>query len=668
MPPVDFLLFIMKRLFPFLSLLFLIAFFSCEKIDDPGTSGKSGPDPVISEGPSGITYQLLVYSFCDSDGDGCGDFAGIISKLDYLKQMGVGAIWLSPIHPSSSYHGYDVNDYTSVNPDYGTEADFKALLDAAHSKDIKVYIDYVLNHTSKDHEWFLDAKQSADSPYRDWYIFSGDPQSDVKNGKIAMIEKTGYNSGEWTSCSTGSTGPQKIRFTIELDSSKKPKTLTARQVETINNNGIQNSGLYLYYGDGKMAQFYSDYSLSIEMESDWGVLVRTNPNNWNTGTKYGAKSGAEKLSWNVPINIYPSSSSLDPEDILLPGMGKFWYHSMFGSWMPDINYGAVSTCENSAPFKAVCEAADKWIIMGVDGLRLDAVKNIYHKASSGENPEFLKKFYDHCNAVYKAAGHTDDIYMVGEQFSEANAVAPYYLGLPALFEFSFWWRLKDAINGGNAGSFVTTLQSYQKLYSQYRSDYIEATKLSNHDEVRTADDFGRNISKIKLAGAVLLSCSGEPYIYQGEELGYWGDKNRGDEYVRTPIRWTKGGKLADGKLDGKVDYAMLTDDMSVEAEQQNDNSVLKVYMDFGMARSRYEALAKGTLVQCTEVSQFPQLAAWYRVCENQTMFVVHNFSGVSPAVTLSNTKLDNMICSNGAVTVNGSRLTMGPYSSAIFLQ
>ena len=158
----------MKRFLYFLLCLALLA--GCGKHHTP----EPGPDPIIDsveyDGGSGITYQLLVYSFCDSDGDGIGDFNGITSKLDYLREMGVRAIWLSPIHKATSYHGYDVEDYDSVNPEYGTEADFRRLLQTARSKGIKIYIDYVLNHTSKEHPWFLDAKSSEDSQYRDRYI------------------------------------------------------------------------------------------------------------------------------------------------------------------------------------------------------------------------------------------------------------------------------------------------------------------------------------------------------------------------------------------------------------------------------------------------------------------------------------------------------------------
>ena len=170
----------MKRLLSLL-LVFTLAFFtacdpSLSKPDNNGGSGNSNNNsgnntelPEVSRnGKSGISYQLLVYSFADSNGDGCGDFKGIESKLDYLKSMGVQALWLSPIHKSSSYHGYDVLDYTSIDPDFGTEDDFKSLVNSAHSKGIKIYLDYVINHTSKDHPWFLDAKSNADSKYRDY--------------------------------------------------------------------------------------------------------------------------------------------------------------------------------------------------------------------------------------------------------------------------------------------------------------------------------------------------------------------------------------------------------------------------------------------------------------------------------------------------------------------
>lgn len=146
----------------FLNLLFVLTIPACSD-DAPGTDPGSGddtdnqewttitatPDTWDGEKRADISYQLLVYSFADSDEDGWGDFNGITAKLDYLQQLGIKAIWLSPIHPAMSYHGYDVTDYTAVNPQYGTLADFERLLDEAHKRGIKIYLDYVMNHTGK---------------------------------------------------------------------------------------------------------------------------------------------------------------------------------------------------------------------------------------------------------------------------------------------------------------------------------------------------------------------------------------------------------------------------------------------------------------------------------------------------------------------------------------
>jgi alpha-amylase len=116
-------------------------------------------------------YEIFVRSFSDSNGDGIGDFNGITSKLDYLKDLGITGIWLMPINPSPSYHGYDITDYESVNPDYGTMDDFKNLLSEAHKRGIRVIIDLVLNHTSDQDPWFI-AAQEPNSPYRNYYIWS----------------------------------------------------------------------------------------------------------------------------------------------------------------------------------------------------------------------------------------------------------------------------------------------------------------------------------------------------------------------------------------------------------------------------------------------------------------------------------------------------------------
>ncbi len=126
-----------------------------------------------------VFYEIFVRSFYDSDGDGIGDFQGIIEKLDYLNDgdpqtdddLGITGIWLMPVHPSPSYHGYDATDYSAIHPDYGSMDDFKEFLEEAHARGIRVILDYVMNHTSSQHPWFQ-ASSNAQNEKRDFYSWS----------------------------------------------------------------------------------------------------------------------------------------------------------------------------------------------------------------------------------------------------------------------------------------------------------------------------------------------------------------------------------------------------------------------------------------------------------------------------------------------------------------
>ncbi len=117
-----------------------------------------------------VVYQIYPRSFKDSDGDGIGDLKGILSKLDYIKSLGVDAVWLNPIYSSpNDDNGYDVSDYRNIMKDFGTMDDFDALLKAMHERKIKLVMDIVVNHSSDEHEWFKQSRSSRDNPYRNYY-------------------------------------------------------------------------------------------------------------------------------------------------------------------------------------------------------------------------------------------------------------------------------------------------------------------------------------------------------------------------------------------------------------------------------------------------------------------------------------------------------------------
>lgn len=499
----------MKRSINIFFASFLLVLFSCTSAE--GNSPKGGNTPVFAarewdgEKRAEVFYEIFVRSFADSDGDGIGDLRGITDKLGYLDELGIGGIWLTPIFPSPSYHGYNVNDYTAVNPQFGTMADFERLIDKAHSLNIRVVLDFVLNHTGSEHPWFLDACSSLDSDHRDWYLFA-------------------------------------------------PEDRVAEEIAV---------------GSIPMTNVYSDW--------EW----RGMPSGGTPGYKYMA---------------------------------------MFDYTMPDVNYGPVETAEESSTFKAMCDAARFWLEKGVDGLRLDAVKHIYQSETSDENPRFLRKFHD------ELAKTKSDIYMIGEVLSEADVVAPYYAGLPALFDFDSWWKLEYAINNAHAKWYPKDLLDRCETYARYRPDFIQATKLSNHDETRTRTSLGGDIAKCKMAAAVLMTVSGSPYVYYGEEIGMPGLQKAGDLGMREPFLWGDNYRTSWQTPEYGTDATVE----SISSQINDPSSLWNVYSEFIRLRNTYPALAMGEMKLPQNFdgtdSNDKNFMVFTREADDERLLVIHNVS------------------------------------------
>ena len=144
-----------------------------------------------------VFYQIYPRSFADGNGDGIGDFSGMLNKLSYLNNLGVDAIWLSPMFPSPNWDwGYDISDYKSIAPEYGSLDDFKIFLRKAHDLGMHIILDLVLNHTSDEHPWFLESKSSRNNPKYDWYIWHDSPQKSGLNNQLIP-------PNNWQSCFDG---------------------------------------------------------------------------------------------------------------------------------------------------------------------------------------------------------------------------------------------------------------------------------------------------------------------------------------------------------------------------------------------------------------------------------------------------------------------------------
>ncbi len=160
-----------------------------------------------------VVYQIYPRSFMDSNGDGIGDIKGITEKLDYLKELGIDVIWLSPVYQSpNDDNGYDISDYQAIMEEFGTMEDFDAMLARAHELGIRIMMDLVVNHTSDEHAWFVESRKSVDNPYRDFYIW--------RKGK-----EDGSEPNNWGSCFSGSAwkyDPQTDMYFLHLFSPKQP--------------------------------------------------------------------------------------------------------------------------------------------------------------------------------------------------------------------------------------------------------------------------------------------------------------------------------------------------------------------------------------------------------------------------------------------------------------
>lgn len=251
--------------------IFVLALFGCNE--------NVSKSPIISEvneedgNYKGRTfYEIFVRAFNDSNGDGVGDLKGVTDKLDYLEDLGIKGIWLMPITKSASYHGYDTVDYYSIQEEYGTIDDLKELIEEANKRDIKVIMDLVLNHTSTEHPWFIDARKNIDSEYRDYYIWESDMSKideistmDTKRWTQNGDKEELYNAIFWG-------GMPDLNFDNEkvIEETKK----IAKYYLDLGIDGFRLDAVkWIYEDKDKNIEFWNDFNKYVKSVDEDAVLV-----------------------------------------------------------------------------------------------------------------------------------------------------------------------------------------------------------------------------------------------------------------------------------------------------------------------------------------------------------------------------------------------------------
>lgn len=492
-------------------------------------------------------YEIFVYSFCDSDGDGIGDLNGVTSKLDYIADMGFNGIWLMPIMPSPSYHKYNVKDYYDIDPQYGTMADFESLVSECDKRGIKLIIDLVMNHTSKEQEWFASAAQSL----------------------------------------------------------RQQPCGAAKDEECLSDPLCPDHNPYVDY------YFFADEK-------------PVNGSYYQTGSHY--------------------------------------FEAVFSDDMPELNL------DNPNVRKEFEKIAKFWLDKGVGGFRLDAVKE-YFSGSPEKNIEVLSWFMDYCKSV------DPDCYVVGEVWESFTAYTKYYQsGIDSVFGFTMAQedgKIAKTMNASGADnsvkSFAQAMTIVETKLASFSDTAIDAPFIGNHDTNRAAGILRYDLTKMKAAAGLLLTMSGSPFVYYGDEIGLSGSGR--DENKRAPMIWDESGS---GLTYGPPNMERQENRFeSVKAQLVDENSLLNYYKRALRIRNENPCIARGKTEVINITGQ--DIAAVRRTFEDDSIVIVYNYSDEEKSISDELLDLENSQI-RGYLTVDseqevalGESLVMPPYSIAFLV-
>ncbi|MFN3265968.1 MAG: alpha-amylase family glycosyl hydrolase [Deinococcales bacterium] len=605
-----------------------------------------------------VFYQVFVRSFQDSNGDGIGDLRGLTSRLDYLRDLGINALWLNPIHPSPSYHGYDITDYKGINPDFGSLGDFKAFLVAAKQRGIRVLLDYVPNHTARSHPWFLDALKGGKK--KNWYLWR-----DTNPGwKQPWVN----GNAVWHPVQTGGSSGAKVIFPGSIQaalggSAWNPNGAETRAVET--QPGVFELVVRLPKGS---------YEYKVAIGGTW------TENYGRNGRADGENIKLELVTDSIVKFVFNRTTktifdSINNPDLVqapleLPAATTFndgapsktqYYYGVFWDGMPDLNWRSSDVRE------AMFDVAKYWLELGVDGFRVDAARYIFEE-SDGNIPDtesdqdWQSDFSQFVKSVNPEAA------VVSEVWTSTETVAKYFqngTGQDMGFNFDLSRAIRDAANRANPEAVQQVLA---RVARSYPASAIDAIFTSNHDLERMKFF---NSGRYRSAAAMLLTLPGTPFIYYGEEIGMPNAASSRDEAKRTPMRWNNRAYGGFSTVQPWQLFSSTEANINVEA-QQKPGTLWSLYKNLIRLRQANPALRVGGYTPLETGNS--RVFSFLRETKQQKIIVLLNLDSDAQAVRLrlQNSSLkvgatvrEISVGKNLAPLVNNYSIKLSPYGLAL---
>ncbi|MEK6781849.1 MAG: alpha-amylase family glycosyl hydrolase [Bacteroidota bacterium] len=339
------------------------------------------------------------------------------------------------------------------------------------------------------------------------------------------------------------------------------------------------------------------------------------------------------------------------------------YYGYFNGLCPDLNL------DNQKVRDEIVDISKFWLEeVGVDGFRLDAARHIFPDDRNEDNYAFWVWFHKEMQKI------KPDVYLVGEVWMSAKEVAPYLKGLPSLFNFDIGFAIMtDVLAGKDTVGFVKKYKEISDYYVSINKDYLDATFIKNHDQIRLLSEFKGDVDKSKVAAGILLTLPGTPYLYYGEEIGMLGDKIMDyetimgpDIYIREPFIWDYSGK--DRMQTSWMEAKLSTDQTVVPFSRQKDdvNSIHNFYRKFIRYRNSNDILTFGE-IDFSPLQQ-QEIVSFIRSYNGAKLLVVHNISDVEVTLNLGGELKDFDLIdfdSKSSLKLSDGVLTISAYSSAI---